>query len=81
MDLGHCGYTHPEILKEAYQQEIAKNGPGEYDYEFQLMRQLQSIVDDCDRRIARADKRIEQHQAPQEDQEVRHVPRAMVSPG
>eukprot|EP01094_Clydonella_sp_ATCC50884_P026713 TRINITY_DN741_c0_g2_i1.p1 TRINITY_DN741_c0_g2~~TRINITY_DN741_c0_g2_i1.p1 ORF type:complete len:343 (-),score=117.77 TRINITY_DN741_c0_g2_i1:101-1129(-) len=58
-DLGHCESTHNDVMKEQYEEEVKKNGYGAYDYEMELLRFLRQIVSDCDRRIARADRRIE----------------------
>lgn len=54
MDLGDCPKIHSDTLKQDY--EEAKK---DYGYEFELMRHLESLVADCDRKIVKARKRLE----------------------
>lgn len=56
MDLGLCPKIHSEQLKIDFQQASLTR---EYGYEFDLQRDLAKYVDDCNRRIDQAQRRLE----------------------
>lgn len=56
MDLGLCPKIHSEQLKLDYQQASATK---EYGYEYDYQRDLAKYVDDCNRRIDQAQRRLE----------------------
>ncbi|PRP86887.1 hypothetical protein PROFUN_03635 [Planoprotostelium fungivorum] len=59
MDVGECKKIHQESLKMDYEEASKKR---EYGYEQDLIRELESIVHDCDRKINNARKRLEHNQ-------------------
>lgn len=56
MDLGLCPKIHSDQLKLDYQQASATK---EYGYEYDYQRDLAKYVDDCNRRIEQAQRRLE----------------------
>ena len=58
MDMGGCTKTHSEILKHDYDESV-KQGK-DFGYFSDLQRFLEKLLDDVDRRIASAGKRIEE---------------------
>lgn len=56
MDLGLCPKIHSEQLKSDYQLASATK---EYGYEYDYQRDLAKYVDDCNRRIEQAQRRLE----------------------
>lgn len=56
MDLGLCPKIHSDQLKLEYQQASATK---EYGYEYDYQRDLAKYVDECNRRIEQAQRRLE----------------------
>ena len=56
MDEGECDKKHSDILRQDYE-EASKHK--EYSYERELMRTLEKLVEDCDKKIARSKQRIQ----------------------
>jgi hypothetical protein len=61
MDLGECPKVHSPSLKNDYEEARKKK---EYGYEYDLEMQLQKYVDECDRKIKRNQKHLEDIQVP-----------------
>eukprot|EP00039_Didymoeca_costata_P018424 m.333381 g.333381 ORF g.333381 m.333381 type:complete len:303 (-) comp17135_c0_seq1:786-1694(-) len=64
LDAGPCNKVHSDGLREKYQ-EAVKRGAATYDNEW--YRHLKEYIDECDRKVARARKRLEQTQELPED--------------
>jgi len=56
-DLGPCPKTHSEPLKSEYEKD--KESGKELGYEYDYQRDLQKYIDDCNRRIDSAQRRLE----------------------
>ena len=56
-DIGECRKKHSDILKQDYEEASKKR---DYGYERDLMKTLKRIIEDCDRRIEKAVKRLEE---------------------
>lgn len=59
MDLGDCSNIHSEPLKQAYEEARRTK---DFGYEHELARELEEHIQDCDRRVIRAQKRLEETQ-------------------
>ena len=57
-DLGPCPKVHPEPLKNEYE-AMPENERKKYGFEYDYMRDLQKYIDDCNRRIDAAQRRLE----------------------
>jgi RNA-binding protein Luc7-like 2 len=63
MDCGECPKKHSQILRQDYEESSKTR---DYGFELELMATLQAIVDDCDRKITKANKRIQANAANKE---------------
>lgn len=61
MDLGDCPKVHSITLKNEYDEARKKK---DYGFEYNVEMQLQRYVEDCDRKIKRNIKHLEDIQAP-----------------
>jgi len=61
MDVGECENLHSSTLRGEYEEARKKK---DYGYEYELEMHLQQTIDDCERRIIRAQKRLEETQSP-----------------
>ncbi|CAK4081136.1 unnamed protein product [Aphanomyces euteiches] len=59
MDMGECSKLHMPKLKLAYEEE-KKRTNRDYGYENELLRELERYVSDVEKKIARAQKRLEE---------------------
>ncbi len=68
MDMGECELAHVPEVKQAYDEERKKK---DFGYERDLMRILQRYASDVEKKIARAQKRLEEEEGsavtPKED--------------
>ena len=55
-DLGPCPKVHSEPLKAEYEAATDKQ---KYGFEYDYMRDMQKYIDDCNRRIDTAQRRLE----------------------
>ena len=55
-DLGPCPKVHSEPLKTEYEASADKS---KYGFEYDYMRDMQKYIDDCNRRIETAQRRLE----------------------
>src|SRR5208282_3214748 len=55
-DLGPCPKVHSEPLKTEYENSTDK---AKYGFEYDYMRDLQKYIDECNRRIDMAQRRLE----------------------
>ncbi|RHY30094.1 hypothetical protein DYB32_004629 [Aphanomyces invadans] len=62
MDMGDCEKLHLPKLKVAYEAEKAKPNPRDYGYENDLLRELERYVSDVEKKISRAQKRLEEQE-------------------
>jgi RNA-binding protein Luc7-like 2 len=65
MDFGECTKIHSIPMKSEYEEEIKKGKY--YGYEEDLEAYLEDFVTECDRKIARAQKRLEETEKEKED--------------
>jgi len=63
MDLGECPKLHSEPMKAEY--EEAKKGGRTFPFEHEVEKYLETFVSDCDKKIAKAMKRLEETQGPE----------------
>ncbi|RPA87521.1 LUC7-domain-containing protein [Ascobolus immersus RN42] len=56
-DLGSCPKIHSEALKSEYERKLPESKS--YGFEWDYQRELQKIIDDCNRRIDAAQRRLE----------------------
>lgn len=61
MDMGECTKLHAPNLKNEYEEARKKR---DYGYEYDLEMKLQRYVEDCDRKIKRNQKHLEDIQVP-----------------
>lgn len=61
MDIGDCSKMHSAQLKQEYEEARKKK---DYNFEYDLEVVLQKYVDDCDRKIKRNIKHLEEIQSP-----------------
>lgn len=61
MDMGECPKLHAPNLKNEYEEARKKK---DYGYEYDLEMQLQRYVEECDRKIKRNQKHLEDIQVP-----------------
>jgi hypothetical protein len=61
MDIGECEKLHSSTLRAEYDEARKKR---DYNYEYELELHLQHYIDECERRIVRAQKRLEETQSP-----------------
>ena len=61
MDLGECPKMHSQTLKNDYEEARKKK---DYGYDYDLEMNLQRYVEDCDRKIKRNQKHLEDIQVP-----------------
>jgi len=66
IDMGSCGKQHSKRLKAEY---VEAHAAGKVDYSRELLDYLDKLLVECDRKIARANKRLED-----EDAEARNYP-------
>jgi hypothetical protein len=57
-DIGPCPKSHNEALKTEYD-AASEDQKRKWGFDFDYMRDMQKYVDDCDRRIDQAQKRLE----------------------
>ncbi|KAG8426088.1 splicing factor [Metarhizium acridum] len=57
-DLGQCPKVHSEQLKAEYE-ALSDREKQRYGFDYDYMRDLQKYIDDCNRRIDAAQKRLE----------------------
>lgn len=57
-DLGQCPKVHSEPLKTEYE-ALSDREKQRYGFDYDYMRDLQKYIDDCNRRIEAAQKRLE----------------------
>ncbi|KAM0331244.1 hypothetical protein ACHAQA_002914 [Verticillium albo-atrum] len=57
-DLGACPRVHPEALKAEYD-ALSDKEKQRYGFDYDYMRDLQKYIDDCNRRIDAAQRRLE----------------------
>ena len=57
-DLGQCPKVHSEPLKSEYE-ALSDREKQRYGFDYDYMRDLQKYIDDCNRRIDAAQKRLE----------------------
>lgn len=57
-DLGQCPKVHSESLKTEYE-ALPDRERQRYGFDYDYMRDLQKYIDDCNRRIEAAQKRLE----------------------
>jgi LUC7 N_terminus len=77
MDMGECPKIHSLPLKADYEEARKKK---DYGFEYDLEMVLQRYVDDCDRKIKRNQKHLEDIQAPDPVCIIlRHFPRFLAS--
>lgn len=57
-DLGPCPKVHSEALKAEYE-ALPENDRVRSNFEYDYMRDLQKYIDDCNRRIDAAQRRLE----------------------
>ncbi|RHZ30012.1 hypothetical protein DYB37_000485 [Aphanomyces astaci] len=62
MDMGECEKLHLPKLKVAYDAEKSKPHSRDYGYENDLLRELERYVSDVEKKIARAQKRLEEQE-------------------
>src|SRR5271154_3845717 len=58
-DLGQCPKFHPENLKLEYDAISAAERSSKYNFEYDYMRDMQKYIDECNRRIEAAQRRLE----------------------
>jgi hypothetical protein len=61
MDMGECAKIHSQHLQSEYEEARKQK---DYGYEYDLEMQLQRYVEDCDRKIKRNQKHLEDIQVP-----------------
>jgi len=67
-DMGECGKLHSLPLKIEYEQELQKGN--DYGFEQDLELHLERFIGECDRKIQRAQKRLEESEKEKEDANV-----------
>lgn len=61
MDIGDCKNVHSASLRDEYTEARKRK---DYGYEHDLEIELQYYVDECERRIVKNNKRLEETQGP-----------------
>lgn len=60
MDLGDCAQLHTPALREAFERERLAHPERDWGYDQELERELTRLVADVEKRIARAQRRLEE---------------------
>jgi len=68
MDLGECDKLHSAPLKSDYEEAVQKGK--DYGYAYELELYLEHFVNDCDRKIVRAQKRLEETEKEDSSQQI-----------